>query len=313
VRAAVKRYSRRRTVAPAVDNVSLDIPRGQVCALVGPNGAGKSSTIAMMLGLVKPTRGELRVLGLNPTRHSFHVRQRVGYVPEQHNIYPWMRVRQVLAFAGRIYPTWDSAEAERLRGRFALPPAMRVKELSRGMLAKLALIVALAHAPELLILDEPTSGLDPLVRREFLDVLLELAHGNGHPRDADGPRRRRTVLFSTHILSDVERAAERVIVMNHGRVVADESTDSLRRRFTKASLVFRQPPPPDLPIAGALRVDRAMREWVAMFRDTPEEQIRRTAAQLGADCLTQPAGFDDVFLMLIEGNDAGQGGNGGQH
>src|SRR5205085_1763454 len=154
--------------------------------------------------------------------------------------YPWMRVRQALSFAARIYPTWDRARAEQLRERFALPPAMRVKELSRGMLAKLALIVALAHEPELLILDEPTSGLDPLVRREFLDALLELAHGNDE--------RRRTVLFSTHILSDVERAAERVIVMNHGRIVADESTKDLRRRFIKASLVFRAPPPPELVI-----------------------------------------------------------------
>src|SRR5262245_46689873 len=168
----VKHYRRGRVTA--VRHIDLSVPRGSVCGLVGPNGAGKTTTIRMLLGLVRPSAGHLSVLGMDPVTCSFHVRQCVGYVPERHNLYPWMKVTQALSFAAMIYPTWDRTEAGRLIELLGLPLARRVKEMSRGELAKLALTIALAHRPHLLILDEPTSGLDPIIRRDLLNTIAQL-------------------------------------------------------------------------------------------------------------------------------------------
>ena len=280
-----KRYGRHVAVA----GVDLALPPGSVCGLVGPNGAGKTTTIGMLLGLVRPTSGRLRVLGLDPARDSFALRQRIGYVPEHHHIYGWMKVRQVLRFAAQVYPTWNDAECARLTAALDLPAGQRVKTLSRGQVAKLALAVALAHEPRLLVLDEPTSGLDPVVRGGVLSIVRDLTR-----------RRPCTVLFSTHILSDVERVADRVVVMNRGRVTADEPLESMRRRYVKASLLFPTPPPEGLTLPEALRVEKSQREWVVVFPALGEERVRALAAGVGAtDCMLQPVSLDDAFMELV--------------
>lgn len=215
----------------ALDDVSLTVPSGCICGLVGPNGAGKTTTIRILLDLLRRDAGTVRVLGLDPARNAFEILSRVGYVPEKHHIYGWMRVQDVLEFAAGVYPKWDWDQCKQVNDILDLPTDRKVKELSRGELAKLALLVALGHKPELLILDEPTSGLDPLIRREFLTAIVGLL------KDAN-----RTVFFSTHILSDVERVADRVIVMSEGRVVADDTLDALRGRFCKVSFLFKSPP-----------------------------------------------------------------------
>src|SRR5688572_3600808 len=262
----------------------------------------------MLLGIVRPTAGTVRVLGLDPARDPLTVRQRVRYVPENHAIYPWMKVAQVFRFVARLYRHWNWDDCDRLTARLGVPAAQQVKTLSRGQLAKVALVVALAHDPELLILDEPTSGLDPAVRREFLDVLSEVARG-----------RRCTILFSTHILGDVERVADRVVILDGGRVLANDALGALRSRYVKASLLFRTPPRADEPVPLAVRVERVMREWVAIFPAMPEARIREIAAAVGADdCMVQPATLDDVYLELVPRRahepaasaDAGNGGNG---
>jgi ABC-2 type transport system ATP-binding protein len=284
---ASKRYGRH----VAVSGLDVALPPGCVCGLVGPNGAGKTTTIGMLLGLVRPTAGRIRVLGLDPARDSFALRQQVGYVPENHHIYGWMKVRQVLRFTRQVYPTWDDAECARLSAALELPAAQRVKTLSKGQLAKLALTVALAHRPRLLILDEPTSGLDPVVRRTVLSIVHDLIR-----------QRRCTVLFSTHILSDVERVADRVVLMDRGRVVADEPLDAMRRRYVKASLLFPAPPPEGATIPEALRIDKAQREWLVVFPALGEARVRAIAAAAGAaDCMLQPVSLDDAFLELVAG------------
>jgi ABC-2 type transport system ATP-binding protein len=273
----------------AVRDVELSLPPGCVCGLVGPNGAGKTTTISMLLGLIKPTAGRLSILGIDSTRDSFQVRQRVGYVPERHFIYQWMKIPQVLSFARMIYPTWNRTECKRLVDLLQLPLKRRVKELSRGELAKLALTLALAHEPRVLILDEPTSGLDPIIRRSFLDTIAELIH----QRDC-------TVLFSTHILSDAERIADRVVIMNHGRIIADESLDATRNRYIKASLLFPAVTNGDIVIPEAIRIHRAMREWVVIFPAIGEERVREIARGVGAmDCMIQPVSLDDAFFEMI--------------
>jgi ABC-type Na+ transport system ATPase subunit NatA len=160
--------------ATAVDDLTLHIPRGHTFGLIGPNGAGKSTTIKMLLGLLRPHAGRVRVLGIDVFAEPSRMRERVGYVPEVPQMYRWMRVGELIRFTRALYPTWNDDECARLLDLFALDPARKVKHLSRGMAAKLSLLVALAHEPEVLVLDEPTSGLDPIVREEFLDGVDEL-------------------------------------------------------------------------------------------------------------------------------------------
>ena len=284
----VERLTKRFRKVVAVNDISFAVPRGSICGLVGPNGAGKTTTIRMLLDLVRPDAGTVRILGLDPVRNRLSVLQRVGYVPERHHIYEWMRVQQVLDFAAGVYPRWDWQECRQLNEILNLPLDRTVKALSRGELAKLALIAALSHRPEVLILDEPTSGLDPLVRRDFLSAIV------GILKDSD-----RIVVFSTHILSDVERVADRVIVMNEGTVAAHDTLDALRARFRKLSLLFRSPVDEDFEIPGARRVEKGLREWVAVVEaDTDIDQLGRH--ERIADVAVHPMTLEDVFVELVE-------------
>jgi ABC-2 type transport system ATP-binding protein len=273
----------------AIHDLSFNVPQGCICAFLGPNGAGKTTTIRMLLGLIPPQEGTISVLGMQPPRHYIELRQQVGYVPDQQCIYRWMTVPQVFSFASRLYRNWDRPCQEEMATLLKLPENRRVGELSRGELAKLALVIALAHRPRLLILDEPTTGLDPLVRDEFLTVILQLYKERGG-----------TVFFSTHILSDVERIATQVVVLHQGHVLQQGSLDDLRAHYTKLSFFFRNPPPGQLQIPGALRIQRGVREWVAIFPAMPAEGIRQVAQQIGADdCLSHSVTVDDLFLELF--------------
>jgi ABC-2 type transport system ATP-binding protein len=286
---SIQNLTKRFGKKSAVQDLTTEIKTGSVCGLIGPNGAGKTTTLRMLLGLLSPSSGQMQVLDLDPKTDAFQLRQRTGYVPEQHHIYEWMKVRRVLKFTSEVYPHWDWAECNRITELLGLPMEQKVKELSRGELAKLALTIALAHKPELLLLDEPTSGLDPLIRREFLEAIIHLIEKEG-----------RTVVFSTHILSDVERVADQVIVLAEGKVVADDSLEGLRARYTKASFLFTTPPAGDATVPEALRVEKGLREWIAVFKAKTESEIRDTARQLGAlDCTLQPMSLEDIFVELV--------------
>lgn len=284
----VDRLAKRFRKKVAVDDVSFAVPAGSICGLVGPNGAGKSTTIRILLDLLPRDGGEVHVLGLDPARNAFGILSRVGYVPEEHHICKWMRVEQVVDFAAGVYPGWNGEQCRQVNEILDLPMDRKVKELSRGELAKLALIVALGHEPELLILDEPTSGLDPLVRREFLTAIVGLL------KDAN-----RTVFFSTHILSDVERVADRVIVMNKGRIVANDTLEALRSRFTKVSFLFESPPGDGFEIPGARRIEKGVREWVAIFEGDNRDYGELARGTPEADMVREPMTLEDVFIELV--------------
>jgi ABC-2 type transport system ATP-binding protein len=241
----------------------------------------------MLLDLVRRDAGTVRVLGMDPVRNRLGVLSRVGYVPEKHHMYEWMRVQQLLEFVAGVYPRWDWQESRRLNEILNLPLDRTVKALSRGELAKLALIVALSHRPEVLLLDEPTSGLDPLIRRDFLSAMVGLL------KDRD-----RIVLFSTHILSDVERVSDQVIVMNEGTIVAHDTLEALRARFRKLSLLFRSPPPEDFEVPGARRVDKGLREWVAIVEGNTDIDQLGSQAHI-ADVAIHPLTLEEVFVELV--------------
>src|SRR3954463_7499006 len=203
----VRGLTRRFGTTVALDDVRLTVPRGIVFGLVGANGAGKTTLIRHLLGLLRAESGAVRVFGRDPVGDPVGVLSRVGYLSEEKDLPPWMRVGELLRYVRAFYPAWDDAFAEELRRTFGLDPAARVRDLSRGQKARTGLLVALAYRPELLILDEPSTGLDPLARRDILAAVLRTVAQEG-----------RTVLFSSHLLDEVERVSDHVALLDRGRV-----------------------------------------------------------------------------------------------
>src|ERR1700716_763177 len=201
----VSELTRRFGAKTALSSVSLSLPRGAVYGLVGENGAGKTTLIKHILGLLRAESGSVRVFGLDPVADPVAVLSRIGYLSEENDIPGRMRVDDLIRYSRAFYPAWDDAYAEELRRTFALDAAAKVKNLSKGQKARAGLLIALAYRPELLLLDEPSSGLDPIVRRDILGAVMRTIADEG-----------RTVLFSSHLLGEVERVADRVAMIQSG-------------------------------------------------------------------------------------------------
>jgi len=210
--------TRRFGAKAALAGVSLDLPHGAVYGLVGANGAGKTTLIRHLLGLLRAETGTVRVFGLDPVTEPVQVLSRIGYLSEENDLPGWMTVAELVRYTRAFYPNWDDAYAEELRRSFALDPAARIRNLSKGEKARAGLLVALAHRPELLILDEPSSGLDPIARRDILGAVLQTIAHEG-----------RTVLFSSHLLDEVEEVADHVTMISHGRIVLSGRGEELLR------------------------------------------------------------------------------------
>ncbi len=195
---------------PALDRVTLDVAEGSVLVLLGANGAGKSTLLKSMLGLLTPEGGSMSVLGLDPLRDARAVRQRVGYVPDVPDAYPWMNVRDLFRFLAPHQPRWSATRAKQLVDSLSIPMNVQLRHLSRGQGMKAMLAAALAPDPDVLLLDEPFAGLDPIVREEVLRGVI------GQLRDG-----RRTVVVATHELDAAARIADRVAVVADGRIVRD--------------------------------------------------------------------------------------------
>jgi ABC-2 type transport system ATP-binding protein len=209
--------SRRFGRKTALDGVTLSLSRGVVYGLVGANGAGKTTLIRHLLGLLRAQSGTVRVFGLDPVAQPVAVLSRIGYLSEENDLPVWMRVDELISYTRAFYPSWDDRYAEELRQAFALDPAARLRDLSKGQKARAGLIVALAHRPELLVLDEPSSGLDPIVRRDILGAVLRTVAHQG-----------RTVLFSSHLLDEVEQVADHVIMISEGRILESAPLAQIR-------------------------------------------------------------------------------------
>ena len=209
--------TRRFGATTALDAVSLSLPRGAVYGLVGANGAGKTTLIKHILGLLRAQTGSVRVFGRDPVADPVGVLSRLGYLSEDNDLPGWMRVDELIRYTRAFYPAWDDAYAEELRQAFALDTAAKVRSLSKGQKARAGLLVALAYRPELLVLDEPSSGLDPIVRRDILGAIIRTIADEG-----------RTVLFSSHLLQEVEQVADHVTMIDQGRILVSARLDEIR-------------------------------------------------------------------------------------
>jgi len=213
----VSELTRRFGAKTALAAVSLSLPRGAVYGLVGANGAGKTTLIKHILGLLRAESGSVRVFGLDPVADPVGVLSRIGYLSEENDLPGWMRVDELIRYSRAFYPAWDHSYAEELRRAFELDPSAKIRTLSKGQKARAGLLIALAHRPELLVLDEPSSGLDPIVRRDILGAVIRTIADEG-----------RTVLFSSHLLEEVEQVADHVTMINHGKIVLSASLDAIR-------------------------------------------------------------------------------------
>jgi ABC-2 type transport system ATP-binding protein len=250
----------------AVKGLNLRIPRGRAFGLLGPNGAGKSTTIRMLIGTLAPTLGQARVLGIDVRDNPTLVKQKVGYVPETHHIYRWMRVSEVIGFCQSCYTSWNDQLCRELLDRFGLDPQKKVKHLSKGMLVKLSLLLAVAHEPELLLLDEPLSGLDPIAREEFLDGVLQVICDRGQ-----------TVLISSHMLDDVRRLADSVAILYEGQILVQGNVDELLATTKRVAVTLRDGSRPDKAPDGTIWQRVQGREWLTTIRDfslEKEQQFR---------------------------------------
>ena len=264
---------------PVLRGVDLSVPPGQTFAFLGRNGQGKTTTIRTLLGLIKPDSGQVRVLGLDPGVDPLAIRRRVGYVAEDPALFGWMRVGQLLSFVAPFYPTWDGAHAKDLSDRFALPLRTRVKHLSKGQGVRVALLLALAHRPELVILDDPTLGLDPIMRREFLRDLVTHLQAE-----------RVSVFFSSHLLYEVEPVADSVVILDAGRVIQAATTDDLRASVKRlVAPIAAERILAGLP--GLLDLARSGRQVTAVVSDVADARPVLSAAGVG---------FDEVDLNLDE-------------
>ena len=213
----------------AVHSLDLTIPSGVVCALLGPNGAGKTTTIKMLMNLLQPTQGAAKVLGVDSRRLGTEEMARIGYVSENQELPEWMSVRRFLDYCRGFYPTWDNVLEHQLLAGLALPEDRKIKQLSRGMRMKVALLAALAYRPELLVLDEPFSGLDPAMRDDLVrGVFAAVNEGKW------------SVLISSHDIDEVERIADWIAVMDGGRLRLSESLESLQGRFRRVDVTLRE-------------------------------------------------------------------------
>jgi ABC-2 type transport system ATP-binding protein len=267
--------------------LTFGVRAGEIYALLGRNGAGKTTAMRILLGFLEPHAGTATILGRDSLALRPSDRARIGLVTEGHKLYAWMRVRDVLDFEEGTRKRFDRAYAEHHLRRLELPFDKRVKHLSRGQRATVALLVAMAGRPDVLVMDDPAMGLDAVMRREFLDAMIELLGEEG-----------RSVLFSSHILTDVERIADRVGILHEGGLIVDATVDDLKRRVQRRFARFdgRVPAFDDLP--GVLRAQPKRDGFDLLLLDLDAEGERRLAAM--ASVLSPPAvpTLEEIFVDL---------------
>ena len=279
----------------ALNEVSLKIPRGRVFGLVGENGAGKTTLIKHILGLLKAERGSVRVFGFDPVTDPVAVLGRIGFLSENRDLPPWMRVDELLRYTQAFYPKWDSRFAEELRDQFGLDPAAKIKNLSRGESAKAGLLIALAFRPELLLLDEPSSGLDPVVRRDILEAIIRTVADEG-----------RTVFFSSHLLEEVERVADDIAMMFAGEVVLTGTLDDIKENHHRLILRFETPQAAAPRVPGVLSLAGGGREWTAICNGNRPEVIAAVARAGGKVVAEDTASLDEIFVARASAKGAGK-------
>jgi ABC-2 type transport system ATP-binding protein len=272
----------------ALEHLDLEVEPGTVLGMIGRNGAGKTTALRLAHGVVHPDRGTIRVLGLDPVENGMEVRTRVSLLSEESSLYGWMTVAEILSFAGGLHPRWDRELAEDLRDRLDLDPAPKIKTLSRGTRAKVALVLAVACRPEVLLLDDPTAGLDPLVRREVLEGVLDAVPAEGG-----------AVVYASHLVHDVERVADHVAVLDRGRLRLHGPLEQIKERVRKVVAVFENDAPDPVSLPGKIDA-RADGRVLTVVAEGGNGQLTAGLKALGARTIEiEPVSLEEILVAFL--------------
>ena len=277
----------------ALDDVTLSVPEGAVFGLLGLNGAGKTTLLKLLMGHLRPDGGTITVLNRDLRMDLIALRERIGYVSERRYLYEWMTAGQLLDFTRALQSTWDDARAAALVKRFDLPLDRKVKHLSGGNRARLCLALVLSYRPELLILDEPTAGLDPQIRREFLTHLVEEIAEEGT-----------TVVFSTHLVHEIERVADTVGILHKGRLLVTGPTDELMVSVRRIHCPCGDHIPDLGDLPGLIRHERLAGEQVVIVSNYSALTLVDLEDRGITDPNVIPLSLEDAFLEIIRAEDA---------
>jgi ABC-2 type transport system ATP-binding protein len=268
-----------------LDGINLKVPQGCIYGLLGRNGAGKTTIIRILLGLEPPTRGQTFLLDTESSELSAKLHSRIGYVAEGHNLIQNYRISRLIKLCKGLSMSWNDEFFGHLIDKFRLPTDRRVKELSMGMRAELNLALALAIDPELLIFDDPTLGLDTIARRQFLEIAIELIQRQG-----------RTILFSSHILSDVERIADRIGIFAAGKLVVDCPLEELKERVKKLRVIFPEAAPSNLYLKEIVNQQIDGREMVITVANWNGQKQTVLDTFKPSSCTEIPMSLEDIFI-----------------
>jgi ABC-2 type transport system ATP-binding protein len=268
-------------------DLDLSMHRGEVVGLLGKNGAGKSTLMDVLLGFALPTGGESRVFGDRSDRMQPATKSRVGFVPQSDELMGTMTGRQHLSLTASFYGHWDWNLIQRLSTDWQVPLDRRISALSGGERQKLATLMALGHEPELLVMDEPASGLDPVARRQFMRTILDIASDSS-----------RTILYSSHIVADIERTASHIWVMREGEMVWKGELDCLKESVVRIRIRSDRDLNPALKLPGQLTLSVSGRNATAVVSDWSAERATEVEQLSGVPIETEALGLEDIFLAV---------------
>lgn len=265
-----------------LQNISFDIKKGCINGLIGPNGSGKSTTIKLILNLLRRDSGDIQVFGYDNQKLPSEVKERIGFVHDENYYYNHLTILETKRLVSSFYKRWDNKLFEQYIKTFNLPWKKRMKDLSKGMKMKFSIAVALSHHADLIIMDEPTSGLDPIFRRELLDILADLAQEHN-----------KTIFLSTHIISDLERIADYITIMNRGKIVLSCSKNDILRTYTlvKGRIEALEP--------NIRQQFLGIRQSSLGFEGIIERKL--ATSLLASDIKTQQPTLEDVMYYIVKG------------
>jgi ABC-2 type transport system ATP-binding protein len=267
--------------------LDFDLAAGQVVGLLGKNGAGKSTLMDLALGFALPTHGHCRVFGEDSARLSAASKARIGFVPQTDELMALMTGAQHLALTASFHQRWDSDLIARLARDWEVPLDRRIGVMSGGERQKLATLMALGHRPQLLVMDEPASGLDPVARRQFMQAVLEIAS------DPD-----RTILYSSHIVSDIERVASHLWILRDGEIIWRGELDQIKESVVRLHLTADHEIPAALALPGQLSCSISGRTAMATLRDWEPARMAQLEQLTGSRIEVEPLGLEDIFLAV---------------
>jgi len=283
----ISNVSKRFGAKAALTDVSARVEPGDVVGILGKNGAGKTTLFEVLLGFSPPSAGSVAIFGEDCLRLSSSVKGRIGFVPQQDELLGMLTGRQQLAITAAFHSSWDHSLIERLLAEWSVPTTQRIQSMSVGERQKLSVLTALGHHPELLVLDEPVASLDPIARRQFLAQLFDASEGQT-----------RAVLFSSHIVSDIERAATKIWIVKDGRLYWQGDADALKESVVRVHVRSSKPLPQDLAIANALTMHvQGGYATAAVTQWNPDER-ERIAGRFHADVEIEPLGLEEIFIEL---------------